>query len=160
MNNGEENELNNEKVKVKVDVKSDTNIPTICPYCQSPVRLDDSRIIYGRSYGMVYVCARYPACDAFVGTHKGSIKPLGTLADGRLREMRKKAHASFDRLWLRSSDKKGEQYRKKESRGESYAWLANAMGLTIDKCHIGMMDFGQCLKVIDVCKKKMNDILD
>ena len=34
-----------------------------CPYCQSQVVLKDSRIIYRtRSYGLAWVCERYPAC--------------------------------------------------------------------------------------------------
>lgn len=56
-------------------------IPTICPYCGGRVIFTDSSAIYGgRSYGMIYLCTN---CNASVGVHKGTRKPLGTLAQHR-----------------------------------------------------------------------------
>ena len=57
-----------------------------CPYCQSVSVLTDSKVIYGKSYGMVYLCLNYPKCDSFVGVHKNSIKPLGRMANRELRK--------------------------------------------------------------------------
>ncbi len=66
----------------------------VCPYCGREARLITSKDFYGRDYGTnVYAC--HP-CAAYVGTHKNSIAPLGTLAKKGLREMRKRTHAAFD----------------------------------------------------------------
>jgi hypothetical protein len=42
---------------------------SICPYCGKPTEFVDSACIYGRSYGMIYLCR---PCHAFVGVHKGT----------------------------------------------------------------------------------------
>ena len=49
--------------------------PTICRYCGGKVILTDSVRIYGKDYGDIYLCT---TCNAFVGVHKDSGKPLGT----------------------------------------------------------------------------------
>ena len=69
----------------------------VCPYCGQVAVLVDSSIVYGRSFGLIYLCA---PCDAYVGTHKGSPRhaPLGTLANKELREARLKAHEILDPL--------------------------------------------------------------
>lgn len=36
----------------------------ICPYCEKPAEFVDSSVIYGRSYGMIYLCRK---CGAYVG---------------------------------------------------------------------------------------------
>lgn len=49
----------------------------ICPYCGKPTEFVDSSVIYGRSYGMIYLCRD---CRAYVGVHKGtrpSIRAFG-----------------------------------------------------------------------------------
>lgn len=45
-----------------------------CDYCGQQAEYVDSKIIYGRSYGMMYLCR---TCMAYVGVHKGTDKPLG-----------------------------------------------------------------------------------
>ena len=113
-----------------------------CPYCGAKAKLVDSAIVYGQSYGMIYLCCNYPVCDAFVGTHKKSLKPLGTLANAELRVLRKEAHSSFDPLW--QSDKL--------SRKEAYAWLAQQLGISQEKTHIGHFNEQTCRQVIEVCQ--------
>ena len=44
------------KKHIKDKKKRENKKPTKCPYCNSPVRFEDSKIIYGKSYGMVYIC--------------------------------------------------------------------------------------------------------
>ena len=61
----------------------------ICPYCGKPTEYVDSSIIYGRSYGMIYLCRD---CRAYVGVHKGTDQALGRLANAELREAKKEAH--------------------------------------------------------------------
>lgn len=73
---------------------------TKCPYCGFDVKFSSkSDIIYGRDYGVIYLCSNYPSCDAFVGCHNGTKNSLGRLANKELREKKKIAHYYFDTLW-------------------------------------------------------------
>lgn len=128
------------------------NLAPICPYCNERSKLVDSECIYKRSYGLAYLCA---PCDAYVGVHKGTEKPLGRLANKELREWKKKAHAAFDPLWQRKLAKRrrerGEDYKKVWARGSGYRWLAIQLGIERAKCHIGMFDIEMCKRVVDIC---------
>ena len=64
-----------------------------CDYCGRETEYVDSKVIYGKSYGKIYLCRN---CMAYVGVHKGTDKPLGRLANAELRNWKKAAHAVFD----------------------------------------------------------------
>lgn len=114
----------------------------ICPYCGNTAEFTDSAEIYhGHGYGMIYLCR---PCDAYVGTHKGTDKPLGRLANAELRRWKIAAHGAFDPLW------KGGEFR----RNEAYRWLAGKMGLPKERTHIGMFDVPQCQKVIQIINER------
>jgi hypothetical protein len=127
-----------------------------CPYCGGNAVLIDSAAIYnGRSYGPVWACEKYPACDSYVGCHPRTTTPLGRLADPELREAKKAAHAAFDSVWkLRLSTKRREDpsYRKGMARGGRYKRLAELMGIDRKECRIGKFDIEQCRRVVDLCK--------
>lgn len=89
---------------------------------------------------MIYYC---PDCRAWVGVHRGSDKPLGRLADEKLRYWKRCAHAAFDPIWKS----------RKMSRHAAYAWLSQQMGLPVEQTHIGMFNINQCRKVIEICKE-------
>lgn len=82
---------------------------------------------------MTYLCK---PCNAYVGCHNNSRKPLGTMANAETREWRKKAHAIFDQLWKT----------KKMSRDKAYGLLKKQFGLDV---HIGECDIEWCKKIID-----------
>lgn len=82
-----------------------------CDYCGQQADYVDSKIIYGRSYGMMYLCRN---CMAYVGVHKGTDKPLGRRANAELRYWKKRAHAVFDPLWQRG--------RFRGHRNAAYGW--------------------------------------
>lgn len=107
-----------------------------CPYCGKDSVFVDSKEIYGKSYGMIYLCK---PCDAYVGVHKNTDKALGRLANKELRGWKVQAHKSFDHLW---------KQKLFESRRKAYEWLEEQMG--IKKPHIGEMDVEQCKEVIDL----------
>lgn len=109
-----------------------------CPYCGSPVQLDDSIIIYGTSYGKVWICSQYPKCDAYVGCHKGTSKPLGRLANAELRYWKKRAHGIFDPLWQS----------KRLDRKECYKFLQVAMKMTSKEAHIGKFGVEECKRLV------------
>lgn len=110
-----------------------------CPYCGRKAEYVDSAEIYGKSYGMAYLCR---PCDAYVGVHDGTDTPLGRLANRELRRWRNRAHAAFDPLWQQGP------YRRR--RNDAYAWLAGKMGLTKEETHIAMFDVEQCKQVIQI----------
>lgn len=110
-----------------------------CDYCGRRAEFVDSKVIYGRSYGMIYLCR---SCGAYVGVHKGSDKPLGRLANAELRRWKMAAHNAFDPIW---------KYGKfRHRRNAAYAWLAGKMGLPVEQTHIGMFDVARCRQVIQI----------
>src|SRR5206468_10729013 len=109
------------------------------PYCHQWSELVDSKEIYrGKSYGWVYLCR---PCNAYVGCHRGTTRPLGKLANAELRRARNEAHDAFDPIWQFGPLK----------RAEAYAWLAEQLGIARDATHIGEFDLEQCRRVIEVC---------
>lgn len=108
-----------------------------CPYCGGKPIYTDSSIIYGRSYGMIYLCK---PCDAYVGVHKGTDVPLGRLANKELRLWKKKAHAAFDPLWKF----------KKITRSRAYETLSKELNISKKDAHIGMFDVDQCKRVVEI----------
>ena len=113
-----------------------------CPYCGKPVVCRDSSMVYGKSYGLIWVCSTWPKCDAYVGCQPGTKRPLGRLANPELRYWKKKAHESFDKLW-----KSG-----KLSRSNAYVWLSRKLSIQQEQCHIGMFDVDQCKAVCAAVK--------
>ena len=99
----------------------------------------DSAVIYGRSYGLVYYCE---PCQAWVGCHPESTRPLGRLANSELRLAKREAHAAFDPIW-----KTG-----KKKRNQAYGWLALKLGIPRYRCHIGMFDVALCARAVEVCR--------
>lgn len=114
-----------------------------CDYCGRRAEYVDSKVVYGKSYGKIYLCRN---CMAWVGVHKGTNKPLGRLANAELRFWKKQAHAAFDPLW-----KYG---RFRGYRNAAYAWLAERMRLPVEKTHIGMFDVAECRKAIQICRNE------
>lgn len=108
-----------------------------CPYCGKGPSLADSKEVYGKSYGPIWICRD---CNAYVGCHRGTCRPLGTLANEETREARKRAHAAFDPLW------RG----KFMGRNQAYRALAKKLGIEKKDCHIGMLDAETCRRVVAV----------
>ena len=116
-----------------------------CPYCGREAALVDSSEVYSKSYGKIWLC--HP-CSAWVGVHKGTDRPLGTLADDTTRHARKMAHRRFDPIWKSKKQGRG------KARSKAYAWLAEELGITPAGCHIGLFDVETCVRVIEICVAK------
>jgi hypothetical protein len=117
-----------------------------CDYCHRPAKLVNGSVLYPHRHDLVgkkfWHCAN---CNAWVGCHPRSRKhnqdgtePLGRLANAELRKWKQAAHAAFDPLW-----KSGDM-----TRTEAYAWLADALGVSVANMHIGMLDVDGCHAVI------------
>lgn len=111
----------------------------ICPYCGKQAKLVKNEVIYGRTYGngWAYLCK---PCEAYVGLHDNG-KPLGVPAKKELRQLRMKAHDSFDKIW------KAEKSRL--FRTMLYKALSKYMGLSEKETHIGSFNEEQCKKVLE-----------
>lgn len=115
-----------------------------CPYCDNLVHLRKGSEMFGPNARIkkVFVCSNYPACDAYVSADSKG-KPMGTLANKKLRELRVRAHKSFDRLW-RSG------YMTREY---AYKWLAVRLRINENQCHIGQFGEGRCEQTIKLCNE-------
>lgn len=107
----------------------DGAVTVTCPYCSAPADRVQT------PWGFKYQCV---PCDARVGCHPGSDKPLGTLANAELRKARMAAHAAFDPLWKLHGLK----------RSAAYAWLARKMGIVVTSCHVAHFNVDQCKQVV------------
>lgn len=118
-----------------------------CPYCGKPVVYRSAEGIY-KEQGkdtMLYVCAGYPKCDAYVRVHKGTKIPVGTMADRKLRALRQKTHFHFDQLY-----KKGVM-----SRQDAYQWLSALISAPLSEAHIGRLGEYYCNLIIDASDKML-----
>ncbi len=114
-----------------------TNPP--CPYCG-----EKSVFNIKNGYGK-YECK---PCGASVGVHPSTKKPLGTLANERLRFWRSRAHWLFDPLWQSN----------KLTRTQAYSWLQEKMQLSAEDCHIGIFNLEQCKLVCTYSISKQKDL--
>jgi hypothetical protein len=116
-----------------------------CPYCGESAKITSGATLYPhlpefhrRNY---WACL---PCNAYVGCHPHSTRPMGTLADSKLRLLRMATHRAFDPLW-----KSGEM-----ERPAAYAWLAERMKIRVEDCHIAQFDTEQCETAIEILRKE------
>lgn len=124
-----------------------------CPYCLGDTEYIDSSEVYGKSYGMIYLCR---PCNAYVGTHKTTGESLGRLANEELREAKKEAHHYFDQIAKTNLiNKVWKKFIPNISnRKKAYLWLSKSLKIDKDECHIGMFDVEDCRRVVELCKKQ------
>jgi hypothetical protein len=124
-----------------------------CPYCGSNSRITSEKEVYGKIYNpkrVVYVCKKYPVCDAYVGSHDDG-SALGRLSNEELRNYKKEAHYHFDKIW-----KEKLLYRK-----TAYNRMSKYMShIPSDFCHIGMMNIDSCKQVIEWAKQEYKELKD
>jgi len=110
-----------------------------CDLCDRPAMLSTGYDIFPHRRDLY--SKRFWTCDPCktrVGCHPYTLRPLGTMADDETRNWRRQAHNAFDSIW-KCTD---------VPRIQAYAWLAGALGIEQNDCHIGQMDTAQCKKVI------------
>lgn len=118
----------------------------ICPYCEAMSELVTGERVYPHRPDLAkkffYLCED---CDAYVGCHPNSRRPLGRLANAELRRWKRRVHAALDPLWKRGS----------MNRSEAYEWLAGALGIPQRECHVGMFDVETCRRAVEACRARM-----
>ena len=120
-----------------------------CDYCGSEAMLVDGTVIYSHRSDLHHLRFwQCKPCDAWVGCHKETDKPLGRLADRELREAKRGAHIAFDELWKRTTPAGS------FDRSGAYKWLAKQLGITREQCHIGLFDLNTCRKVVELCERR------
>lgn len=123
-----------------------------CQYCSKTTAMVEDKDVYATSYGgYVMVCR---PCGAHVGCHPPGPfegQSLGSVANRELRQARKAAHAAFDPLWLRASNKAA-------SRVATYSQLTAYLKLPSEHVHIGIMNEVQCQQVVDFAKSIQDKI--
>lgn len=122
----------------------------LCDYCRRKASLVPGSALYPNRDDLAgKLFWRCGPCDAHVGVHPGTERPLGRLANASLRRAKMRAHAVFDPLWKAKWKRDG--CSKKEARGAAYEWLAKELGINAGHCHIGMFDEELCARVVEVC---------
>ena len=116
-----------------------------CPYCGARAVLRPASAIGktkpcydGQKF---YVCARYPSCDSYVAAHSKSGLPMGSLADRRLRWLRRDAHEALEQFCRE----------RNMNRSEGYQWLGMQLGIPAEDAHIGKFSEFRCNAVIRMC---------
>lgn len=129
-------------------VKAQEASKPVC-FCGSSTTYQDSKDYYaGTSYGMRWICDRFPACRGSVGAHPDG-RPLGTIPDEETKQLRIKLHALVDPLWRDRTDRT-----KKRNRASVYGWLRRIMDMTSQECHIGNFTKDQCLEALKKIEEK------
>ena len=120
-----------------------------CPYCHSEAELVGGSAVYPHRKDLASKCFwMCKPCDAYVGCHPGTDKPLGRLANSELRRWKMLAHSKFDPLWRSGS----------MSRSEAYSQLSKALGIPRSAAHIGMCDVEQWTGVVDVMRVEQEGV--
>lgn len=117
-----------------------------CPYCGAKATLRPSTAVYGeraKEGSYLYICDRYPKCDAYVGTHQKTKQPMGTLANGDLRHKRIEAHKVFDKMWKSGLMTKWQAYR----------WMQSKFALNDNQAHIAKFSEYMCDQLISACNQ-------
>ena len=115
-----------------------------CPYCKAKATLHPASYVFGEAAkpdSFLYVCDRYPACDSYVGAHRSSKLPMGTLADGDLRHKRIQAHKALGWLWNSGL----------MTKTQAYKWLQAKLGLSSEQAHIAKFSHYMCDSLIAAC---------
>jgi hypothetical protein len=90
-----------------------------------------------------YIC---PKCGKYVGTHKGTIRPLGCIPTNELKVERQKIHTKMDILWKT----------KQISRNKLYKLISQKLGYNY---HTGeTRTVQECLKVLDIIDEIRKEI--
>ncbi len=126
-----------------------------CPYCGDDAELVGGDVIYPHrrdlKHKRFYLCN---PCGAYVGCHPNTIRPLGRLADHRLRKLKQACHAAFDPLW-----RPAKAWGDHGARRKAYRWLAETMRIPESECHFGMFDIDRAIQALEILDHKRGELI-
>lgn len=121
------------------DTPNQLKAPICCDNCRSKnIALLKSEIKHEDNptkWIWIYLCHD---CNAKVACHPNSFLPMGLMADGFTRSLRKRAHAVFDPIWQSGL----------KTRARAYEWLADQLVINVGRCHISWLNVAQLKTVI------------
>lgn len=122
-----------------------------CPYCGAQAVCRPASMVYGNNrwqkHNHLYICSRWPDCDAYVTAHDKDLRPMGTLANKRLRYKRVLAHQALDEL----------RQSQNMDTWAVYLWLQMKLNLSPDQAHIGMFSEEMCDRLITICRESISN---
>lgn len=133
--------------------KSKKNVSDLrCPYCGAKVITMTAKDIYGEKAihpeRKMYVCANYEnGCDAYVGSYKRTGLPLGSLANGTLRNERIRAHQAMNEVIDAGY----------MTNREIYAYLGDKFSVPEWRFHIGGASHYVCQETVRIMKNIMEE---
>lgn len=121
-----------------------------CPYCEREAEPCTGVEVYPHRPDLgTKRFWRCVPCDAYVGCHEHTNRPLGRLANAELRALKIAVHAAFDPLW-HGNARRGRGKNRKHLRSATYERLAQGMGIPRAQCHIAMFSETQCAQALEV----------
>ena len=124
----------------------------LCNYCKKEAEWVQNSEVYGRLYGdknhMIWLCRD---CDAYVGCHKNTKKPLGSLANKELREWRRKAKEVFIQKLMDGN------WNNKHKKAKAYRWLGATFNLPTSVRHFGLFSKEMCIKIYNELNPPQNE---
>lgn len=120
----------------------------MAPHCPvHNLRMVFEHVTTERWSGYRYKCRRaQDGCEMIAYAGKNG-HATSSPADSRTRSARNDAHTAFDPLW--------EGHGAPMTRDQAYDWLRRRMGMTRAECHIGLMDYDQCQRVIALAQEEL-----
>ena len=124
-----------------------------CCECKKEVqaRFTDWKEVYPNlrelPYHNFYIC---DVCKNFVGVHKGTNIPLGTIPTKEIKEYRKKIHSIIDPIFIKSKD-------KKRTRNNIYKFLSNAINKEYHTAELSTIE--DCEKILFLLKSIEFEVL-
>lgn len=116
-------------------------IPKSCNVCQSSrVIYTENKILYKQNVGDWPMCYYCLGCRASVSCHDGTNIPKGLLANREVKAYRTLAHEAFDKIWMQ----------RIMTRFEAYQWLADKLGLPVEKASISQLSKENLIKAIEL----------
>jgi hypothetical protein len=100
-----------------------------------------------RARDLFFMCQ----CGAWVSCHVGTGMAMGRPGSARTRYWRTQAHQALDSRWRRA-DPSARSGAHGFMRRKAYAWLAGALGIAVEDCHIGRFTEAECRRVIAACR--------
>lgn len=115
-----------------------------CVECGEAAYLVNGKAIYPHRPDLYHKRFWLCECGAYCGCHGVTTRPLGFPAGAATRQARSAAHNAFDPLW-----RSGQMNRR-----QAYSWLADALGIDPEDCHIGMMTADRAWQVVNLCQAR------